>query len=161
MEATKLLKQQHDEVKGLFKQFEASEDEAEKQELCETIADDFAAHGEIEEKIFYPAVYVGELKEKLQEAVEEHLAAKRIVADLLDMEPSDEQFDPKMKVLKELIEHHVEEEEGELFPLVRQSFAREELEALGTQMEQMFNQLQEDEPREQIPAQTDRAPPLG
>jgi hemerythrin-like domain-containing protein len=161
VEATTLLKQQHDEVKELFKRFEAAEDKPEKQELFEQIADDFAAHGEIEEKIFYPAVYVGELKEKLQEAVEEHLAAKRVVADLLEMEPSDEQFDPKMKVLKELIEHHVEEEEGELFPLVRQNFAREELEALGEQMEQMFNQLQEDEPREQIPAETDHAPPLG
>lgn len=161
MEATTLLKQQHDEVKELFERFEAAEDESEKQELFEQIADDFAAHGEIEEKIFYPAIYVGELKESLQEAVEEHLAAKRVVADLLEMEPSDEQFDPKMKVLKELIEHHVEEEEGELFPLVRQNFAREELETLGEQMEQMFNQLQEDEPREQIPAQTDRAPPLG
>ena len=160
MEATKLLSKQHDEVKELFQRFEAAEDESEKEELFEQIADDFAAHGEIEEEIFYPAVYVGELKEKLQEAVEEHLAAKRVVADLLEMEPSDEQFDPKMKVLKELIEHHVEEEEGELFPLVGQNFAREELETLGEQMEQMFNQLQEDEPREQIPAQTDHAPPL-
>ena len=160
MEATKLLKQQHDEVKELFKRFEASEDDSQRQELFEQIADDFAAHGEIEEKIFYPAVYVGELKEKLQEAVEEHLAAKRVVADLLEMEPADEQFDAKMKVLKELIEHHVEEEEGELFPLIRQSFAREELETLGEQMEQMFKQLKEDEPREQIPAQTDHAPSL-
>ena len=160
MEATKLLKQQHDEVKELFKRFEASEDDSKGQELFEQIADDFAAHGEIEEKIFYPAVYVGELKEKLQEAVEEHLVAKRVVADLLEMEPADEQFTPKMKVLKELIEHHVEEEEGELFPLVRQSFAREELETLGEQMEQMFKQLKEDEPREQIPGETDHAPPL-
>ena len=161
MEATKLLMQQHEEVKGLFKQFEAAEEDPAKQELFERIADDFAAHGEIEEKIFYPAVYVGKLKDKLQEAVEEHLAAKRVVADLLDMEPSDEQFDAKMKVLKELIEHHVEEEEGELFPLVRQNFAREELDALGEQMEQMFAQLQEDEPREQIPSETDHAPRLG
>jgi hemerythrin-like domain-containing protein len=160
VEATKLLKKQHDEVKDLFKQFEAAEEESEKQELFEQIADDFAAHGEIEEKIFYPAVYVGPLKEKLQEAVEEHLAAKRVVADLLDMEPSDEQFDAKMSVLKELIEHHVEEEEGELFPLVRQNFAREELEALGDQMEQMFEQLQQDDPRNAIPSETDHAPPL-
>ncbi len=160
MEATKLLKKQHDEVKDLFKQFEAAEEDTEKQELFDRIADDFAAHGEIEEKIFYPAVYVGSLKDKLQEAVEEHLAAKRVVADLLEMEPSDEQFEAKMTVLKELIEHHVEEEEGELFPLVRKGFAREELDALGEQMEQMFAKLQEDEPRQQIPSEIDHAPPL-
>ena len=160
MEATKLLEQQHDEVKQLFERFEAVEDDAEKQQIFEQIADDFAAHGAIEEKIFYPAVYVGQLKEKLQEAVEEHLAAKRVAADLLEMEPSDEQFDAKMKVLKELIEHHVEEEEGGLFPLVRQNFAREELESLGEQMEQMFERLQQSEPREAIPSETDHAPPL-
>ena len=161
MEATKLLKKQHGEVKDLFKQYDAAEEDSEKQELFEEIADDFAAHGEIEEKIFYPAVYVGELKDKLQEAVEEHLAAKRIVADLLDMEPADEQFDAKMKVLKELIEHHVEEEEGELFPLVEKNFAREELDMLGQQMERMFEQLKQDEPRAAIPSETDQAPPLG
>jgi len=161
VEATKLLKKQHGEVKDLFKQYDAAEEDSEKQELFEEIADDFAAHGEIEEKIFYPAVYVGELKDKLQEAVEEHLAAKRIVADLLDMEPADEQFDAKMKVLKELIEHHVEEEEGELFPLVEKNFAREELDMLGQQMERMFEQLKQDEPRAAIPSETDQAPPLG
>jgi hemerythrin-like domain-containing protein len=161
VEATKLLKQQHDEVKELFKRFESAEEDSERQELFDEIADDFAAHGEIEERIFYPAVYVGNLKEKLREAVEEHLAAKRVAADLLDLEPSDEQFDAKMKVLQELIEHHVEEEEGELFPLIRQSFAREELDALGEQMEQMFEQLKQDEPREQLPSETDHAPPLG
>ena len=121
MEATKLLKKQHDEVKDLFEQFEAAEGDSEKQELFDRLADDFAAHGEIEEKIFYPAVYVGQLKDKLQEAVEEHLVAKRVAADLLQMEPSDEQFDAKMKVLKELIEHHVEEEEGEMFPQARKT----------------------------------------
>ena len=160
MEATKLLKQQHDEVKQLLEQFEAADNESEKQELFEQIADDFAAHGEIEEKIFYPAVYVGPLKDKLREAVEEHLSAKRVVADLLTMDPSDEQFEPKMKVLKELIEHHVEEEEGELFPLVQQNFAREELETLGEQMERMFDELQQSEPREALPSETDRAAPL-
>jgi hemerythrin superfamily protein len=161
VDATKLLEQQHQEVKDLFKRFVAAKADSEKQELFDQIADDFAAHGAIEEKIFYPAVYVGDLKEKLQEAVEEHLAAKRVAADLLDMEPSDDQFDAKMKVLQELIEHHVEEEEGELFPLVRQSFARLELDALGEQMEQMFEQLKQDEPREQLPSETDHAPPLG
>ncbi len=161
MDATKLLKHQHQEVKGLFEQYKAAEDEGEKQGLFEQIADAFAAHGEIEEKIFYPAVYVGPLREKLNEAVEEHLAAKRVVADLLEMEASDEQFDAKMKVLQELIDHHVEEEETDLFPLVQQNFAREELEALGEQMERMFEELQQSEPREAIPSETDEAAPLG
>ncbi len=160
MDAIKLLKQQHDEVKALFGQFKAAAEDEEKQELFDQIADDFAAHGEIEEKIFYPAVYAGPLQEKLREAVEEHLAAKRVVADLLDMQPADAQFEAKMQVLQELIEHHVEEEESELFPLVQQNFAREELEALGEQMEQMFDELQESEPRESIPSETDRAAPL-
>ena len=93
--------------------------------------------------------------------MDEHLAAKRVAADLLDLEPSDEQFDAKMQVLQELIAHHVEEEEGEVFPLVRQNFAREELDALGEQMEQMFEQLKQDEPREQLPSQIEHAPPLG
>ncbi len=161
MDATKLLKQQHDEVKDLLEQFEAAEDDAGRQEIFDQIADDLAAHGEIEEKIFYPAVYVGPLREKLREAVEEHLSARRVIADLLEMEPSDEQFDPKMKVLQELVEHHVEEEEGELFPLVQQNFAREELEALGDRMEQRFDELQEAEPRRRIPGETDQAAPLG
>lgn len=159
MEATQLLKQQHREVKTLFEQYEKAE-ESEKQELFDQIADDFAAHGEIEEKIFYPAVFVGPLQENLREAVEEHLECKRLVADLLAMKPSDEQFDAKMKVLRELIEHHVEEEEGDLFILVRQNFAREELEALGAQMKQMFDELRDSAPRDEIPSETDHAPPL-
>jgi len=161
VDATKLLKEQHDEVKALFQRYQAAKESEQKLECFEEIADAFAAHGEIEEKIFYPAVYVGQLQEKLREAVEEHLAAKRVLADLLDLEPSDEQFDAKMKVLEELIEHHVQEEESELFPAVRKNFAREELEALGEQMETLFEQLQQDDPREAIPGETEQAPPLG
>ena len=141
MEATKLLKKQHEEVKDLFEQFEAAEKDSEKQELFDRIADDFAAHGEIEEKIFYPAVYVGQLKDKLQEAVEEHLVAKRVAADLLQMEPSDEQFDAKMTVLKENIEHHVEEEESELLPDAKKKLTDELLEQLGDEMEERKEKL--------------------
>ena len=91
---------------------------------------------------------------------EEHLAAKREAADLLEMEPADEQVVPKMKELQELIDHRVEEEETELFPRVRQSFAREELESLGDQMEQMFDQLRESEPREVITSEPNLPAPL-
>jgi hemerythrin-like domain-containing protein len=161
MDAIKLLKDQHDEVEDLFKQYEKSEDSAIKRELFVKIADNLSAHATIEEKLFYPAVYVGEMQELLHEAVEEHLGAKRIIADLLEMSVQDENFDAKMKVLKEQIEHHIEEEEGELFPKVRKSFAKEELEALGTEMEAMFEELEKGEPRKEVPAQTDEAAPLG
>ena len=160
LDATKLLKNQHDEVKALFSRFEKADDDARRQELFEEIADALAAHSEIEEKIFYPSVYVGPLKEKLDEAVEEHLAAKRVIADLLKLEPDDKEFDAKMKLLQEEIEHHVEEEEGELFPKVRKNFDSAELETMGQQMAEMFAQLEKKEPRLSVPSQTGHAAPL-
>jgi hypothetical protein len=138
VDAIKLLKTQHIEVKGLFKRYKSREDEGEKYGLFEKIADDLAAHSAIEERIFYPAVYVGELTSMLKEAVEEHLAAKRTLAELLKMDASDENFGAKMKVLQDQIEHHIEEEEGRLFKKVHLYLDKQELDALGEQMEAMF-----------------------
>jgi hemerythrin superfamily protein len=160
MNATELLKKQHDEVKQLFEEFERAEDEEGKRLAFEHLADDLAAHATIEEKLFYPAVYVGDLKDQLQEAAEEHLSVKRVIADLLEMNVEEEEFEAKMSVLKEQVEDHVEDEEGELFPKVRRKFASQELEALGGEMEAMFNDLKEQEPREQIPNQIEEAAPL-
>jgi hemerythrin superfamily protein len=160
MEATKLLKQQHAEVKTMFAKFEKSKGTTEKQKLFEQISDALAAHCTIEESIFYPRVYVGPLEDQLKEAGEEHLAAKRVIADLLKMAPEDEQFDAKMKVLKEEIEHHVEEEEGELFPKVEKSFDAGELAAMGTQMKEMFDDLLIEKPRLNVPDETAEAAPL-
>jgi len=161
MEATKLLRKQHEEVKGLFAQYGEGESRSGKQALFDKIADALAAHSTIEERVFYPSVYVGPLKDQLEEAVEEHLAAKRIIADLLKMGPEDEQFDAKMTVLKEAIEHHVEEEEGELFPQVEKNFDSSELEAMGNEMETMFEDLLKHEPRRNVPKETGEAAPLG
>src|SRR3712207_1728016 len=119
MDAIKLLEQQHREVESLFEKFESATDADAKMELFTLIADALTAHVSIEEKIFYPSVYVGPTADKLREAVEEHLSAKRVIADLLDMDAADEQFAAKMKVLQELVEHHVEEEEDDLFKSVR------------------------------------------
>lgn len=159
MDAIKLLKEQHEEVKQLFEDYEEATPVS-KQEIFEEIADKLAAHATIEEKIFYPATYVGELKDLLKEAVEEHLAAKRVIADLLQMEPSDENFDAKVKVLQEQIEHHVEEEEGELFSKVRKTLSKVELDFIGTEMEAMFDTLISGEPRKSVPSETDAAAPL-
>jgi hypothetical protein len=159
MDCIQYLKDQHDEVEELFEKFEDASTEG-KQAIFTEIADNLAAHATIEEKIFYPAAYVGEMKDLLKEAVEEHLAAKRLIADLLDMDASDENFDAKVKVLKEQIEHHIEEEEGELFPKVRKAMSKEEREMLGSSMEEMFETLIQSEPREEVRAETGEAAPL-
>jgi non-homologous end joining protein Ku len=160
MDATVLLETQHRSVEDLFEQIEATEEHDEKLALCNELADLFAAHASIEEKLFYPLVYKDELADQLAEAVEEHLSAKRIVADILQMKPGDTGFDAKVMVLKEQIEHHVEEEEGELFESVRESMSAAELETLGAQMEALFEELMQGTPRRNIPDETGEAAPL-
>jgi hemerythrin superfamily protein len=158
--AIDLLKQQHDEVKALFKKIERAEGD-EKEELFDRIADALAMHAAIEEQHFYPATKDDRTEELLHEAVEEHLSVKRIIADMLEMEPSDPQFDAKCKVLEEQVEHHVEEEEGDLFPKVKKMLSKDELEDLGVVMEDTAEELKaEGAPREQVPAETGSAAPL-
>jgi hemerythrin superfamily protein len=159
--AIDLLEQQHREVKTLFQKYEKAASAEEKQRLFEQIADDLAVHTAIEEKHFYPATKSARTLDLLQEAVEEHLQAKRIIADLLEMEPDDARFDAKMIVLQEEIEHHVEEEESELFPKVQGLLGEDELEDLGMVMEDLAEELKEDgSPRDNMPAETGEAAPL-
>jgi hemerythrin superfamily protein len=163
IDAIELLTQQHGEVDELFKKFEKAiegKDDQVLMELFTRIADNLAAHAMIEEKLFYPSVYVGPTADKLQEAVEEHLSVKRVMADLLEMDPMDTQFKAKMKVLQELVEHHVEEEEKLLFKDVKKLMTKEELAVIGEQMEAMFAELIQTEPRMQVPRETDEAAPL-
>jgi hemerythrin superfamily protein len=160
VDAIELLKGQHEEVKAMFKKIEKAGEEA-KEELFEQIADALAVHATIEEKHFYPATKNARTEELLQEAVEEHLAVKRIIADLLEMSSDDPQFDAKITVLKENVEHHVEEEEGELFPKVRKLLNKNELEDLGVVMEDMAEELKASgAPRQSVPAETGEAAPL-
>ena len=162
MNALDLLKSQHREVEDLFEQYEkAGEEELDTKELLFVqIADALSAHASIEERFFYPSVKAEDTEEILHESLEEHLSAKRLIADLLDMKVGEEEFDAKMKVLKEQVEHHVEEEEGELFPKVRKLMDASSLESLGAIMEQEFNEMQQNEPRKSVPMETDEAAPL-
>jgi hypothetical protein len=158
--AIDLLKQQHVEAKKLFKEIEKAGPE-EKERLFDELADALAVHAAIEEQHFYPATKDARTEELLQEAVEEHLSAKRIIADLLEMEPDDPQFDAKIKVLQEQIEHHVEEEETELFPKVQKIHSKDELEDLGVLMAQTAEELEEQgAPRMEVPKETGAAAPL-
>lgn len=161
MDAIELLKAQHKEAKALFEQIEEAEG-AEKEELFNQLADALAVHATIEEKEFYPATRSARTDDLLREAVEEHLGVKRIIADLLESDPSDPQYDARLKVLKENVEHHVAEEENDLFPKVKKLLDRKTLEALGKVMEETGEALKEEgEPRSNVPAETDHAAPIG
>ena len=149
MEATSLLIKDHEAFKKLFEQFEAAGDAAYKvkKAIFETIKSELLIHMDIEESIFYPAVKAQpseELKDEIREADEEHHVAKLLLAEISKMKPEDEQYDAKVTVLRENIEHHVEEEEGELFPNTKKRLSREMLEQLGEEMEERKEALIED-----------------
>jgi hemerythrin superfamily protein len=158
MSAIDMLEQDHREVEDLFEEFESAKGAAEKREIFEEIADKLAVHSTIEERHFYPAAKAKDTEDLLLEAAEEHLSAKRLIADLMALDAGDETFDAKVKVLQEQIEHHVEEEEGELFPKVKKLLDKESLDALEQEMTATREELlEEGEPREAVPAETDEA----
>jgi len=97
----------------------------------------------------------------LLESLEEHVGIKRVIADLLAITPADETFDAKIKVLKEQVEHHVEEEETDLFPKVRKLFDKDRLEAIGQEMSAEQAELEEKgDPRNAVPGETEQAASL-
>lgn len=161
MNAIDLLKEQHRQVEKLFKQYHSLEKApaGQKSKVFGEIADALAAHATVEEKIFYPGVKAAQTEEVLRASLEEHLAVKRLIADMLDLRPTDQTFDAKMKVLEEQVTRHVEEEEKELFPKVRM-MTEQHLDELGQRMEELFEELKEGEPRSNVPGETDVAPPL-
>lgn len=163
MNVLDLLTEQHAEVDELFEKLEG--DRGDKAALFVELADKLAAHATIEEKIFYPGVMSDEHEDVLREAVEEHLAMKRVLADMLDLDldiQEDEKiFDAKLSVLKEQVSHHAhEEEEDELFPKLRRELDADVLAALGNECMAMFEQLIEREPRRALPSETIEAAPL-
>ena len=163
MDAIELLEGQHREVEELFAKFEKAGENARKtkEKLCREISDKMAVHATIEEKLFYPESKTDDTEDMLREAVEEHLSVKRVLSDLLETEVTDEQFDARMKVLKEQIEHHVEEEEEELFPKVKKALSEDELEDLGARMEELAEELlAQGSPSKDIPGQTDAPAPI-
>jgi hypothetical protein len=136
MDPVKLLTKQHREVESLFKMLEKTEESDECKQLMAQIKQALELHTKIEEEIFYPALRDVESKkaeEMVLEAYEEHHVVKLVLAELPQVDPEDERFHAKMTVLKELIEHHVEEEEDEMFKLAKK-INEEELDALGERM---------------------------
>lgn len=110
-DAIQLLKEDHRKVEDLFGQFEKAKGDGRKQKLALEICTELKIHSMIEEEIFYPACEGKIEQDLLKEALVEHDSAKVLIAEIESGEPSDEFYDSKVKVLKEQIEHHVEEEE--------------------------------------------------
>ena len=155
MDAIELLTEQHQEVADLFEQLESAKDPSGKWRLFEEIADKLAVHATIEERHFYPAVKERRTEDILLESLEEHLAIKRVLADLLALGGPAETFEAKIKVLKETVEHHVEEEQTDLFPKVKKLLDKETREALAQEMTATQEELiEEGDPRTAIPQET-------
>jgi hypothetical protein len=147
MDALKLLKEDHDKVKGMMDELEASTERAVKtrQELFAKVRQELEVHEAIEEEILYPALKEHErTKELALEAYEEHHVVDMIMEEIEQIPVDDEQWSAKLTVMKENLEHHIEEEEEEMFDQIRQVFDDEELAELGERMQVRKEELLEE-----------------
>lgn len=135
MDAFQLLKADHRKVEQLFSQLESANGKR-KLQVFEQIKTELELHTHIEEKVFYPVLEEPEETHDLAlEAYEEHDVVKRLLKELGRAKTADDEWEAKAKVLQENVEHHVEEEENELFPKAETALGAEEIESLGDQME--------------------------
>jgi hemerythrin-like domain-containing protein len=137
MDAITMLKTDHDKVKDLLNELESTTERGVKtrEQLFATLKGELTVHEVIEEEIFYPALKEHpKAKDLVLEAYEEHHVVDRVMAELEGLDVSDETWGAKAKVMKENVEHHIEEEESQMFKQARQVFDRQELEDLGARM---------------------------
>lgn len=138
MDAFTLLKADHEKVADIFERLETTTERGVKtrEELFTRLQTELEIHARIEEQVFYPALKEADTTHELVlEAYEEHAVIKRLLSELDDLSKSDETWGAKLKVLQENVEHHVDEEENELFPKARKVLSREEAAALGERLE--------------------------
>jgi hemerythrin superfamily protein len=140
MNAITLLKTDHKNVEALFKEFESLEGSRGKKRIANEIIKELSKHAAIEEQIMYPTArrmleQNGEEDDLVLEALEEHHVVKWTLSEIEKLDPDAERYDAKMKVLMEMVRHHVKEEEGELFPKLRQLLEPRQLNELGAMME--------------------------
>jgi hemerythrin superfamily protein len=138
MDAITLLKNDHKTVEKLFKEFEKTKASAPKtrRRLVDKMIQELSIHTAIEEQVFYPAVRedVPDTDDTVLEGLEEHHIVKWTLAELKEMDPGHERFEPKVTVLMESVRHHVKEEEKVMFPKVRKAFSSSELDDMGARL---------------------------
>jgi hemerythrin superfamily protein len=138
-DAIVLLKNDHKTVEKLFKQFEKAGDNAHKtkRDIVNKIIEELSIHAAIEEQHFYPTIRekAPDIADDVLEGLEEHHIVKWTLSELKGLSPQAERFEAKVTVLIEMVRHHVEEEEGDMFPKVREAMGRKDLQELGETME--------------------------
>ena len=138
-DAIVLLKQDHQEIRKAFRDFEKAGEGARKEKgrLVDRMIELLTVHTYLENEVMYPRVreLLPELEDDVLESYEEHHVADVLVSELYAMKPDDERFDAKTTVLIELVTHHIEEEESEWFPQVRKGLGRKALQDIGAEME--------------------------
>jgi hemerythrin-like domain-containing protein len=146
MKATDMLKKQHREVAALFKSALGSDKSEERRDALAQIVEKLNVHATIEEEIFYPAFREagssGKADDLTLEAYEEHHVVKLLLEEVPDIDPEDESFDAKVTVLKEIVEHHVDEEQNEMFPMAEKKLGADMLKELGERMQARMDELQ-------------------
>ena len=140
MNALTLLKQDHGNVEELFHRFETAkpDDVEELARVRDLVVEHLSRHAVVEEQVFYPAIRTklgDENSFTVLEGLEEHHAAKAMLSELEKLVPTHERFRAKFTVIIENVRHHIEEEENDMFPLVRDNFTVEELNTMGEQMQ--------------------------
>ena len=146
MDALKLLRHDHDEVKSMLSDLESTTERAEKgrTEGLAKLKGELEIHEAIEEEIFYPALKGHpKTKDLALEGYEEHHVVDMVMAEIEEVAPSDETWMAKFTVMKENLEHHIEEEEGEMFPQAEQVFDQAELDELGDRMQARKDELKD------------------
>ena len=146
MNAVKMLKADHDRVQKLFKEFEAAGERAyeKKRGIAEEVFTELEIHTKLEEEIFYPAVQARadkEGEELLAESLQEHHVVDVLMGEMRKLDPGNDEYQAKFQVLMENVEHHIEEEEGEMFPMASERLG-DTLDSLGTKMEERKQELQ-------------------
>jgi len=139
MNVLELLKEDHSNVESLFEKYDQTgkSSQEKKTELFEKIRRELQIHSRAEEEIFYPALKAlnGEGRRLVSEALKEHRDVDELLTQISRLKPCDKNFDDKMETLIENVDHHVQEEEGEIFRFAEENCSEGQLEELGQQIE--------------------------
>ncbi len=132
-----LLKHDHDKVRDLFEQIEEDEDGENREKLFADLQSEIQEHLQLEEKFFYPALEQSEnARDRALESYEEHNVAKTVLREFSGMSLEDERWDAKLKVLQEIVSHHLQEEEKNIFKLARKVLEPDQIKQITDQIKQ-------------------------